>query len=71
MPDKDLELVFATADGTKKIITITDPKEGLDNGTVTTAMQSIITANVFKTTAGDLAEAVEARYRTVSVEVIE
>lgn len=67
---KTLELIFKTADGAKKTLSISNPKDDLTKQEAMDAMQQIITANCFETTAGDLVEAVEARIVTRAVEAL-
>lgn len=69
--EKVLELVFKTADGGKKIISINAPKESLTAETVHRAMDEIIAADVFETSAGALTEKVQARLKNTEVTVLE
>ncbi|WP_293723509.1 DUF2922 domain-containing protein [Phascolarctobacterium succinatutens] len=69
--EKSLQLVFKNASGSTKLITITNPKDGLTKAETDAAMQKIIAANVFKTVGGDLIQAVEARVVNRNVQVLE
>ncbi|MCX7781208.1 MAG: DUF2922 domain-containing protein [Negativicutes bacterium] len=62
---KTLEMVFRDAFGKETIIRLADPKDGLTQAEVLTAMETIIAKNIFATKGGDLAQAVEARIRTL------
>ena len=55
MAVKRLVMTFANAAGTKVSITLNDPREDLTANEVETAMDGIITANIFTTTGGNLA----------------
>mgnify|MGYP000299127853 CR=1 FL=1 len=54
--EKSLQLVFKNASGSTKLITITNPKDGLTKAETDAAMQKIIAANVFKTVGGGVIE---------------
>ena len=69
--EKSLQLVFKNVSGSTKLITITNPKDGLTKAETDAAMQKIIAANVFKTVGGDLIQAVEARVVNRNVQVLE
>ena len=66
-----LELVFKTAEGDTKVITVTDPREGITAQEADEAMDIILAANVIETSSGDLVEAVEARLRITQVTVLQ
>ena len=69
--DQTLELVFKNAEGDTKVITVTDPREGITAQEADEAMDIILAANVIETSGGDLVEAVEARLRITQVTVLQ
>ena len=69
--EKTLELVFKNAEGDTKVITVTDPREGITAQEADEAMDIILATNVIETSGGDLVEAVEARLRITQVTVLQ
>ena len=69
--EQTLELVFKNAEGDTKVITVTDPREGITAQAADEAMDIILAANVIETSGGDLVEAVEARLRITQVTVLQ
>lgn len=69
--EQTLELVFKNAEGDTKVITVTDPREGITAQEEDEAMDIILAANVIETSGGDLVEAVEARLRITQVTVLQ
>ncbi|MBQ3541261.1 MAG: DUF2922 domain-containing protein [Phascolarctobacterium sp.] len=69
--EQTLELVFKNAEGDTKVITVTDPLEGITAQEADEAMDIILAANVIETSGGDLVEAVEARLRITQVTVLQ
>ncbi|MBR2139767.1 MAG: DUF2922 domain-containing protein [Phascolarctobacterium sp.] len=69
--EQTLELVFKNAEGDTKVITVTDPREGITAQEADEAMDIILVANVIETSGGDLVEAVEARLRITQVTVLQ
>ena len=69
--EQTLELVFRNAEGDQKIITVTDPRDGITAEEANEAMEAILTANVIETSGGDLVEIVEARLRITQVTVLQ
>ena len=69
--EQTLELVFKNAVGDTKVITVTDPREGITAQEADEAMDIILAANVIETSGGDLVEAVEARLRITQVTVLQ
>ena len=69
--EQTLELVFKNAEGDQKIITVTDPREGITGAEATEAMETLLAANVVETSGGDLVEIVEARLRITQVTVLQ
>ena len=65
-----LELVFKTAEGDTKVITVTDPRNDITAEEAHQAMETILAANVVETSGGDLAEIIEARMRVTQVTVL-
>ncbi len=68
--EKTLQLIFKDAEGTKKTITLSNPKEGLTKAEVDDAMAKIVAAGIFATSGGDITEAVEARLVSRQVEAL-
>ena len=68
MERKKLEMEFLNAINKKYVISIDDPKFDLTQEEVQTAMEAIISDNVFEVSMADLAEAVEGRIVTTTVE---
>ena len=62
--EKVLQLVFKKADGSKKVFSVTDPRDDV------TAMETVIAADIFAADGIGLTEAVEARVRTTEVNVL-
>ena len=62
-----LQMVFRTAGGSRKTISIEDPKTDLTDEQVQSAMSAIMAKNIFSTGTGDLVEALEARKVTTTV----
>lgn len=56
-----LQLSFTNADGRTSSISVADPKAGLTAAEVQTAMQTIISKNVFSTSGGALVAIASAR----------
>ena len=69
--EQTLELVFKNTEGDTKVITVTDPREGITAQEADEAMDIILAANVIETSGGDLVEAVEARLRITQVTVLQ
>ena len=69
--EQTLELVFKNAEGDTKVITVTDPREGITAQEADEAMDIILAANVIEASGGDLLEAVEARLRITQVTVLQ
>ena len=69
--EQTLELVFKNSEGDQKIITVTDPREGITAEEATEAMETILAANVVETSGGDLVEIIEARLRIPPVTVLQ
>ena len=68
--DTDLDLVFKNAIGKKVTLNIEEPKKGVTKAEIDAAMQTVVENNVFKSTGGDLVEAVEGCLRTVTRDVV-
>ena len=67
--EKNLEMFFMNAAGKTSRISVADPKEDLTQEQVQTAMDTIVSNNVFDTPGGDLIRAVSARI--VSRDIVE
>ena len=65
-----LELVFKTAEGDTKVITVTDTRTDITAEEAQAAMETILAANVVETSGGDLVEIIEARMRVTQVTVL-
>ena len=68
---KKLELVFATAAGDKKMLSVTNPREDVNKEQADQAMQAVIAANAFGQAGAALKAPVEARIRTTDVTILE
>lgn len=51
---KRLQMVFGTAGGRRVTLSLLDPLETLDAATVQTAMNTIVSKNIFNTSSGEL-----------------
>ncbi len=69
--ERTLELVFNTEAGSKKLLSISNPREDVTAQEAQEAMAAIIAADVFETAGGKLTEAVEARVRETEVTVLQ
>lgn len=67
MEKRKLEMEFLNNLNKKHVISIDDPKLDLTPVEVQSAMKSIISENIFMVSGGDLAEVVEARVVTTTV----
>ena len=65
---KKLEMVFTNATGSKTKLSVENAKEDLTQESVTTAMNAIITANIFETNKGELTGIDSARIVTTDIE---
>lgn len=54
MDKRNLELEFKNAEGRNCKVSIDDPKEDLTDEVVRTAMENIISQNIFETSGGEL-----------------
>lgn len=66
--EKVLQLVFKKADGSKKVFSVTDPRDDVTADEAKTAMETVIA--VFAADGIGLTEAVEVRVRTTEVNVL-
>lgn len=64
METKVLELQFVSIAGRRFTISLNDPKEGLTEEEVRTAMDQVVAINAFRTTTGDIGASVGARIIT-------
>lgn len=69
--DTDLDLIFKNVAGKKVVLNIEEPKPGITKAEIDAAMQVIVENNVFRTTGGDIVEAVQGRLRTTTLDVVE
>ncbi len=67
--EKVLQLVFKKSDGSKKVFSVTDPRDDVTADEAKTAMETVIAADIAADGIG-LTEAVEARVRTTEVNVL-
>ena len=65
--DKELQLVFKTDQGKKKIITVANPREDVTLDEAQAAMQVLIEQAIFESATGELAEIAEARMHTCNM----
>ena len=71
MNEKVLELIFKYADGSKRTLSVSDPRETIAEAEAAAAMNGIIESQAFYSEAhGLLTGAVSARLRSTSVSVI-
>ncbi|WP_455653156.1 DUF2922 domain-containing protein [Phascolarctobacterium sp.] len=68
--EKTLELVFTKNDGSKKTLSIADPREDVTLAEAKAAADKIIEAGVITSSGYALTEFVEARIKTVTVSVL-
>ena len=64
MATTQLEMIFRTAGGRRATVAVPDPLTTLEAAAVETAMNTIITKNIFTSNSGDLVAAIEARVTT-------
>ena len=65
--EKELQLVFKTQQGKKKIITVANPREDVTLEEAQAAMQVLIDKAVFDSSIGELSEIAEARLHTCNM----
>lgn len=70
METKVLELIFINAAGKKVTISVADPKEGLEEAAIRSAMEVIVAKNPFNTSGGDIVGISGARTVTRQVNEI-
>ena len=68
--EKVLQLVFKKADGSKKVFSVTDPRDDVTADEAKSAMETVIADYIFAADGIGLTEAVEARVRTTEVNVL-
>lgn len=68
--EKTLELVFTKNDGSKKTLSIADPREDITLADAQSAAAKIIEAGVLTSGGEALTAFVEARIKTVTVSVL-
>ncbi len=68
---KNLQMIFSTASGSKTSMTLGDVKQSMDEQTVRTAMDAMLTSGVFATAKGEAYQAiVSASYvETIETEI--
>ena len=69
--DRDLDLVFKNAVGKKVLLHIEEPKATITKAEIDSAMETVLTNNIFTSSGGDFVEAVEGRLRTITTDVVE
>ena len=69
--DTDLELVFKNVAGRKTVLNVEEPKLGITKAEIDAAMKVIVDNDVFTSSGGNLAEAVEGRLRTTTLDLVE
>ena len=69
--DTDLELVFKNVAGKKTVLNVEEPKPGITKAEIDAAMKVIVDNDVFTSSGGNLAEAVEGRLRTTTLDLVE
>jgi hypothetical protein len=68
MLTKRLELIFQNVAGPRSTLTVPDPREDLSSEDVLSAMELIISRNIFTSPGGDLTAIISARIITREVE---
>lgn len=68
--EKTLELIFTKSDGTKKTLSIADPRDGIKLADAQEAAAKIIAANVLTSGGETLVDFAEARIKTVTINVL-
>jgi len=68
--NKTLQMLFTNEEGRTVTISVPDPKEGLTGAEVSAAMDTILAANAFLSTGGELVTALGARIVSRGVEII-
>lgn len=68
--EKTLELVFTKSDGTKKTLSISDPRDGVTLAEAQAAAAKIIEADILTSGGLALTEFVEGRIKTVTISVL-
>lgn len=63
----NLQLIFRTAGGSRKTISVENPKEDLTDAQVQGAMDTIVAKNIFQTADGDLVAVIDARKVTTEI----
>ncbi|MBZ2174813.1 DUF2922 domain-containing protein [Schnuerera sp. xch1] len=71
MDKSKLEMEFLDTAGKKFRISLDEPRTDLTEAEVRTAMDDIITRNVFFSTSGDIAAVSGARFITTTIEELE
>lgn len=66
-----LKMEFKDTQGKKFGLSLDEPREDLTELEVKTAMEEVVTKNIFATNAGDIVEAVGAKIVTTTVEELE
>lgn len=64
----NLQLIFRTAGGSRRTISVEDPKGDLTDAQVQAAMDTIVAKNIFQTGAGDLVAVIDARRVTTEID---
>lgn len=67
---KKLIMGFLTVQGSTSSLNVDEPKDGLLESDVRTAMESIITQNIFNTSKGDLSQVKSAKIVTTTEEIL-
>ena len=66
-----LEMEFRDVQGKKFGLSLDEPREDLTEMEVKTAMEEVVTKNIFATNGGDIVETVGAKLVTTTVEELE
>ncbi|NLW07151.1 MAG: DUF2922 domain-containing protein [Clostridia bacterium] len=70
MVTKRLELIFQNLSGRRNTLSLPDPREDLTTEDVLTAMELILSRNIFTSPGGDLTDIIAARIVSREVEEI-
>ena len=68
--NRSLQMVFRNAEGRNTSLSISDPKTDLEAEQVEAVMNSIVAANIFQTTGGEIESGLYAQIITREVESI-
>lgn len=68
--ERTLRLIFRNEDGKNTTMSVNDPLESLNSSDVESAMNLILSSDIFETAGGDIVEKVKAEVISREVETI-